>query len=247
MEAQEGTVCLPGDALGHVPKGESGAELRIGPELAQGGEERIVATRAGVLCYKARHKYWYVDSSRAHPQQRRYVPALEDLVVGVVTGRVPGQGSDAVLVDVGAAALATLSLYAFEGATKHNRPRLPTGSVVYARVVSAGRDIDPELECLSIRKRADGFGELVGGTVFRVSIAQARALLEPTCPVLCALGALVPYEIAVGLNGRVWIKAQCVTLNVPVVVIWVDSSIHINTVCCCYSLPSPRFLGCVCV
>lgn len=229
MEVSEGSVCLPGDVLGRVPQpppqasssssssssaGDSQQQqqqnhlLRIGPGLAQGDGERIVATRAGTVRYRPRHSYWDVDASRA-TSQRRYVPALEDVVVGVCVGRAPGAGGDAVHVDVGSAALATLSLYAFEGATKHSRPRVAAGAVLYARVVAAGRDVDPELACVSLRKRADGFGELAGGTLLRTSLAHARALLAPECAVLRALGELLPYEVAVGLNGRVWVKAAC--------------------------------------
>jgi exosome complex component RRP40 len=34
--------------------------------------------------------------------------------------------------------------------------------------------------------------------------------LSNSCPVLLALGAKVPFEIAVGVNGRVWVKAGTV-------------------------------------
>ncbi|KAI9381255.1 hypothetical protein POPTR_015G075400v4 [Populus trichocarpa] len=33
-------------------------------------------------------------------------------------------------------------------------------------------------------------------------------LSSPTCPVLEALGKKLSFEIAVGLNGRVWVKAD---------------------------------------
>ena len=196
MESEAGCVVLPGDTVGHV----GSEELRVGPGLMQSTGERVVATRAGELCYKARHSYWWVE----HAGGRRYVPALEDLVVGVIVG----QTADVYTVDVGAAGLATLRcVEGFEGATKRNRPHLAVGAVVYARVVAAARDLDAELECMSIRKRADGFGELVGGHVLRCSLGLARSLLDPRCAVLACLGELLPYEIAVGMNGRVWVKA----------------------------------------
>lgn len=196
-QSKDGTVVLPGDQVGRI---SSSKELRIGPGLVQAAGDVIVSTRAGVLRFRPRHRYWYVDNRT----QRRYVPALEDLVVGVVVNRT----SEALVVDVGAAVYATLPALAFEGATKRNRPRIAIGDAVYARVVAAARDVEPELECMSVRKKADGFGELAGGTVLRVSLSHARALMEPDCPVLRCLGELIPYEVAVGLNGRVWIKAQ---------------------------------------
>lgn len=51
------------------------------------------------------------------------------------------------------------------------------------------------------------FGELKEGTVCRVSSAVARRLLEPDCSVLMRLGANIPFEIAVGVNGLVWVRA----------------------------------------
>ncbi|KAF5175508.1 Pnas-3-like protein, partial [Thalictrum thalictroides] len=35
-----------------------------------------------------------------------------------------------------------------------------------------------------------------------------RLLSSPTCPVLEALGKKLSFEIAVGLNGRVWVNAE---------------------------------------
>lgn len=196
MESEAGCIVLPGDTVGHVGT----AELRVGPGLMQSTGERVVATRSGELCYKARHAYWWVE----HAGGRRYVPALEDLVVGTVVG----QTAEMYTVDIGAAGLATLRcVEGFEGATKRNRPHLATGALVYARVVAAARDLDAELECMSVRKRADGFGELTGGHVVRCSLGLARSLLDPRCAVLACLGELLPYEVAVGMNGRVWVKA----------------------------------------
>lgn len=50
----------------------------------------------------------------------KYVPAVGENVVGIVTGR---QG-EAFKVDIGTAQVAQLSQYAFEGATKQMKPRL---------------------------------------------------------------------------------------------------------------------------
>lgn len=50
----------------------------------------------------------------------QYVPAPQEYVVGIVTGRV-GEGWR---VDIGSAHQASLDGYAFEGATKRNKPNL---------------------------------------------------------------------------------------------------------------------------
>lgn len=52
------------------------------------------------------------------------------------------------------------------------------------------------------------FGELRGGTVLRVSCNLAARLFNPACAVLSSFGAAVPFEVAVGLNGFVWLRAS---------------------------------------
>ena len=196
MIVSENSTVIPGDRVGVV--GES--ELRIGPGIMQSSAESLSATQGGTLCYKPKHSYWWVSS----PNVRRYVPALEDLVVGIVSLAT----QDYYYVDIGAAHNAVLpAVDGFEGATQRNRPRLVAGTLVYARVTRAARDLDPQIECMSIRKHADGFGELAGGTIVRVPLGFARSLLDPNCAVLLCLGELIPYEVAVGMNGRVWVKA----------------------------------------
>lgn len=43
-----------------------------------------------------------------------------------------------------------------------------------------------------------------------------RLLSSPTCPVLEALGKKISFEIAVGLNGRVWVIALPLPLSLSV-------------------------------
>ncbi|KAK7377938.1 hypothetical protein VNO80_03373 [Phaseolus coccineus] len=46
------------------------------------------------------------------------------------------------------------------------------------------------------------------GYMFECTTGLSRRLLSsPTCPVLDALGKKISFEIAVGLNGRVWVNA----------------------------------------
>ncbi|KNC51003.1 exosome complex component rrp40 [Thecamonas trahens ATCC 50062] len=135
--------------------------------------------------------------------QKRYVPAREDAVVGVVTAR-RGENYD---VDLGSAFPAALSLLAFEGATKRNRPQLEVGDLVYARVTLADKDMDPELECVDAKGKSAGYGPLADGYVVNTSLSLVRRLFNPKCAVLAALGARLPFEVALGLNGRVWIDS----------------------------------------
>lgn len=56
--------------------------------------------------------------------------------------------------------------------------------------------------------QAAGFGPLKEGFIFDCSTALARKLLsKPPCAVLAALGAKQQFEIAVGMNGRVWVNS----------------------------------------
>jgi len=68
--------------------------------------------------------------------------------------------------------------------------------------------MEPELACLSARNKAEGYGELLEGYMFKCSIGLAYKLLEDNCPILTCLGKIIPYEIAVGMNGRIWINSS---------------------------------------
>ena len=63
-------------------------------------------------------------------------------------GVVVGKGGDTFRVDIGSADTASLSFMAFEGATKKNRPNIAVGDVVYAKLLVASRDMEPELVCV---------------------------------------------------------------------------------------------------
>jgi exosome complex RNA-binding protein Rrp4 len=60
--------------------------------------------------------------------------------------------------------------------------------------------------CTAASGKAAGFGPLNGGYILECSTGLARVLLsKPTSPVLEALGKSLSFEIAVGMNGRVWV------------------------------------------
>jgi exosome complex component RRP40 len=52
------------------------------------------------------------------------------------------------------------------------------------------------------------YGELNDGYVFKTSIALAKNLLRDDCFVLPAIGKLIPFEIAIGINGIVWVNSK---------------------------------------
>lgn len=175
--------------------------LRLGGGLRQ-DHGHVVATKAGRLKYTKPNKFWVEGS------QKRYIPSAEDVVIGLVVDR----RSEYFTMDIRGPSFASLPILSFEGASRRNVPNLQQGSALYMRVVKSHRDMTPELSCVDANGKASGFGHLKNGFIFECSTGLARALLSrPMCPVLEALGKSLSYEIAVGLNGRVWVNAPNVS------------------------------------
>eukprot|EP00389_Voromonas_pontica_P012207 GDKH01018721.1.p1 GENE.GDKH01018721.1~~GDKH01018721.1.p1 ORF type:complete len:262 (+),score=30.24 GDKH01018721.1:105-890(+) len=141
--------------------------------------------------------------------RRKYIPAVNDIVIGIVQARF----AEHVSVDIGAVFQAVLPLQSFHNATKRNRPDLKRGAVVCCGVVRVQPGAETELTCLcsmdtlSWVNHRNYFGELSGGTVFEVCLAHAAVLMADHCTVLDEIGSRLPFEIAVGRNGRVWVNA----------------------------------------
>ena len=143
----------------------------------------------------------------------QYLPATGDLVIAVVHH----SSSEAFSCSLANhATFASLGHLSFEGASRKTRPMLQSGSVVYARVSSASKHIDPELECVHPSTgKADGLGELKGGMLFDVSPGMARRLMMSNAQqdggvaVFNEFGESgLRFEIAVGRNGKVWINSE---------------------------------------
>ncbi|KAG9333577.1 hypothetical protein JZ751_011314 [Albula glossodonta] len=195
LKDKVGDVLLPGDIFSFEIKPE---KVICGPGLRRNGDE-ILVCKSGILRHKQPNMYW-IDS-----QQKRYVPAKGESVIGIVTAK----SGDIFKVDVGGSELATLSYLAFEGATKRNRPNAKVGDLVYAQFIIANKDMEPELVCIDSCGRSNGmgvFGE--GGLLFRVSLGLVRRLLAPQNAIVKELEKVFPFEMVVGMNGRVWVKAQ---------------------------------------
>lgn len=158
-----------------------------------------------------------------------------DRVIGVIEDQKAS--ADYFRVNIFGSHSALLNVLSFEGATKRNRPQLEPGSLIYCRIVKgfgAGR-MDPEVSCKvgggngtnsgksSYNEEDDDdggaarkdwmtnegtYGPLTGGTSFRISLGLARELLLPNNAVLAALDKSgIPFEIAVGVNGMVWVNS----------------------------------------
>ncbi|KAG6964397.1 hypothetical protein JG688_00007740 [Phytophthora aleatoria] len=206
-------VVLPGDDV-TATLTKTTRRVKLGSGLKQLPDERIVCTNAGVLRYRPSNRYWVEFN------HKRYTASMDDGVIGIVTDR----NAEFYRVNIGAAASATLGSLAFDGATKRNRPSLRLGSLVYARVSKTNPDVEPEITCEappSVTKKdwmtgLAVYGELNDGYVFKTSIGLAKALLHEDCQVLASLGKKLAFEVAVGVNGVVWVNAKT-TKNITII------------------------------
>jgi len=225
-------VVLPGEALHSFPKE---ATVKLGPGVVQtptsltsgssssrtpqleqqNSTVDLGSTRSGILGHQssrggtasstASNAPAVVETCWVEAHSKRYTPALGEPVIGVIIAR----HAEGYRVDIGASQSASLDALAFEDATKRNKPNLKVGTVIYARVSLALPFCEPELECLDPKTgKSQGFGELSGGMLVRdLELSKCRALLSSAHPLLSSLGAKYPFELAIGVNGRVWVKA----------------------------------------
>ncbi|XP_077981637.1 exosome complex component RRP40-like [Glandiceps talaboti] len=206
MAAHVNEVMLPGDVLSELSDVGKHSKLRLGPGLRLDAED-VVVCKCGILRNKDQNVYW-VDT-----HQKRYVPIKGENVLGIVTMKA----GDIFRVDVGSSEPATLSYLAFEGATKKNRPNVQIGDVVYAKFLVANKDMEPELVCIDSSGRSNGLGVIAGGGfMFHCSLGLVRKILSPECQLLKLLGKHMPFEIAVGMNGRVWVKARTIDHTIAI-------------------------------
>jgi exosome complex component RRP40 len=202
-------IVAPGEELVQaiISTEPSSTVLKIGNGLlASAAGDSIVAVKCGALGYRKPNRFFVRTACR------RYVPAIGEVVVGIVSDR----NAEFYRVQLHATSTAILPVLAFDGATKRNKPNLAIGAVVFARVVNCSRHLEPELSCQAggAGPKKDWmtgesiFGELSGGTILSVSCNHAERLFNPSCAVLSSFGTSVPFEVAVGLNGSIWLRAK---------------------------------------
>lgn len=229
-----GDTVVPGEALARLFPGaamivSSGAAVDRGVTGAQrNGAVVVRATVAGPL------REQVVQSSSLHSSAangaakhlsavprvevvsrtaRRYFPKKGDAVIGVITR---AQGSTGYTVNVNGTHAALLDACAFDGATKANRPKLVPGDVVHCRVIVADRDVDIEVSCESPDGQGKDwvtgqshYGQLKGGCVLSLPMFFLQSLRAPPSAdrnILARLGERLDFEVAIGCNGRMWVK-----------------------------------------
>ncbi|KAI4241846.1 MAG: hypothetical protein LQ352_007373 [Teloschistes flavicans] len=206
------TLVMPGEILSEdvlpVPTNTS-VPLKLGPGLRHTPPSTVTTTLAGPLCMDRKKNAIWVENNTG-----RYIPQPNDVIIATVHHSSTDYFHCSLTPYT---SLALLPHLAFESATKKTRPQLSSGGLIYARVISASKFQDPEIACFNPSTgKSEGMGELKGGMVFEVSLGFARQLLlnksreEGGLAVLEEVGDQFAFEIAVGRNGRVWVRAESV-------------------------------------
>ncbi|XP_035909407.1 exosome complex component RRP40 [Anopheles stephensi] len=169
-------------------------------------KDTVRASKCGQLKMKAPNTFW-IDA-----YQKRYVPNRGELVIGVVMAKA----GDIFRLDIGSCENASLSYMAFEGATKKNRPDVNVGDIVYARLLIAHPDVEPELVCVDSHGKKGKLGVLHEGFMLCCSLNLVRKILNPKCTFLAQLAKELPFEMAAGMNGRIWIRGRTIKETIGV-------------------------------
>ncbi|AQZ11760.1 RRP40 (YOL142W) [Zygosaccharomyces parabailii] len=195
------SLVFPGDQI-HFDESKS---INIGPGLyCDPKTQKVLPVNAGieVVSDNRKNESVYIDYDC-----KRYVPAVGDLVIGTIVG----QFTDSYKVSLSNfSSTVTLSYMAFPNASKKNRPTLKVGDLVYAKVSAAEKELEAELECVDSATGKDaGFGLLDGGMILDITLRFARLLLfEEGFPLLPLLAKHTQFEIAIGVNGKIWVKCE---------------------------------------
>ncbi|KAL8689990.1 MAG: hypothetical protein Q9218_004464 [Villophora microphyllina] len=203
------TLVMPGEILSEeflpVPSNPS-IPLKLGPGLRHTPPSTVTTTLAGSLCIDRKKNAIWIENNSG-----RYIPRPNDLIIATVHHSSTDYFHCSITPYT---SLALLPHLAFESASKKTRPQLPSGTLIYARVITASKHQDPEIACFNPSTgKSEGMGELKGGMLFDVSLGMARRLLlskskeEGGLVVLEEVGEQMAFEIAVGRNGKVWVKA----------------------------------------
>jgi exosome complex component RRP40 len=201
IERQIDEFVLPGDtiALSSLPSPlDSTSSITLGPGLHYDKDTSAFTSHSCGHIREPSSLTYYVDGHRPAASSL----SSGDLVLGIVVRRQ----LESLLVDIGYNELASLSLYDFEGSTKRTKPNVDRGDVIYGQLKIDG-ECQPQITCVNEDGKADGMGVLhENGYVFDIPIEMANNLIDHD-NLLKELGNDIPFEIAIGANGRVWVKA----------------------------------------
>ncbi|XP_074598319.1 exosome complex component Rrp40 [Brevipalpus obovatus] len=211
----EPLIVFPGFSVdNHIENNPSAKNKKVilGPGIRRDVDD-VRAIKCGILRSRLVNNdtqilYW-IDS-----HQKRYVAVRGERVIGIVVGK----GSLTVNVDIGTNETASLSLLAFESATKRNRPNVQLGDIIFARILSASKDVRTELTCVTSRLKKDGLGVLPpNGFMINVPLRVCRRLLSTDNKIIETLGSKFKFEITIGLNGRLWVRSSSVSKTIYII------------------------------
>ncbi|KAK5774259.1 exosome non-catalytic core subunit RRP40 PWA37_002972 [Arxiozyma heterogenica] len=196
-------LVLPGDKLDLNPE----VPITLGPGVyCDPKTQDIIPVNAGLenvqLNSRGNNQLVYIDYD-----SRRYICAVGDFVIGTIVSAF----SDSYKVALSNfSQTVSLSYMSFPNATKKNRPTLKIGDLVYARVLTAAKELEAEIECMDSSTGQDsGFGLLEDGVCVDVPLSFCRKLLfDDQFPLLRMLSKFCKFEVAVGVNGKVWVKCD---------------------------------------
>lgn len=201
----ESKIIIPGDSFPDVTN-ENNSKIVIGPGIYKSPQSQsIIPASAGIINSKTNKS----NSSRLlfiESESKRYIPQVNDYVIGIIIG-VFGDFYKIQLQDFSNPVL--LSMFSFPNATKKNRPNLKIGQAIYGRISKAVPEVETELECIDpITGKEGGFGLLdESGYIFDINLNFARELLfNKNSIFLEKLATKCTFEIAIGINGKIWLK-----------------------------------------
>lgn len=201
------TFLFPGETIppDRLPTSSNlSSKLKLGPGLFHRPPSTITTTLPGTLQIDKRKNAIWIEHTTG-----RYIPHPSDVVISTVHHSAADYYHCSITPYT---SYALLPHVAFEGATRKTRPQLQPGSLVYARIAKADKDSETELLCYNPSTgKSEGMGELKGGMLFDISLGMARRLLmkgsEGGLVCLNELAEKLAFEIAVGRNGKVWVKS----------------------------------------
>ena len=213
-------ILLPGDVLSQdqLPSSsKSSRTLTVGPGISFSPPSTLEVSTSGIVSVDNRKNTVWIENNGGG----KYQPAVGDRVIATVHH---SSVDDWFCTLATHSQQATLNHLAFEGVTRKTRPLLQSGSIVYARVSRVGKYLDVGLECINPSTgKADGLGELVGGTLFDISLGMSRRLLmsksreQGRVIIFEELGAQgLHFEVATGRNGKVWINSDNIQTTIKV-------------------------------
>ncbi|KAI5132634.1 uncharacterized protein NESG_00781 [Nematocida ausubeli] len=175
-------------AAAHTARSSSGygSGARTADRIS--GTAQKTSSAFGELLSLDKHNFW------VNFKQFRYIPLLDDIVLGIVKGK----GKETYKVDIGAPSYAIINYLDFPTATKRNRVSLNVGDVILAQVVEDAPHAEAVISCKT--EAVKGMGLLKGGAALKVGILQSRKyLLNPPALNVSATSLF-------SMNGYAWIS-----------------------------------------